>query len=84
MSPIPQMTPEAMRAWKARLDRVSARMEQEEAETPHDPVRNRAIAEALAVDAWMRGWRPQHDPERVAEKIHALKLLHGTTVRAPA
>ena len=84
MSPIPQMTPQAIRAWKARLDRVSARMEQEEAKTPHDPVRNRAIAEALAIDAWIRGWRPQHDPERAAEKIRVLKLLHGTAVHPPA
>lgn len=78
------MTPEAIRAWKVRMDLASARIDREEAETPHDPVRNRAIAEALAIDAWMRGWRPQHDPERVAEKIRALKLLHGTALRPAA
>lgn len=77
----PQMTPEAIRAWKARMDLAAARIDREEAETPHDPVRNRMIAEALAIDAWMRGWRPQHDPERVAEKIRALRLLHGTAFR---
>jgi hypothetical protein len=78
------MTPEAIRAWKVRMDLASARIDREESETPHDPVRNRAIAEALAVDAWMRGWRPRHDPERVAEKIRALKLLHGTALRTAA
>ena len=71
------MTVEQIRAFKARMDLVSARIDREEAETPHDPVRNRAIAEALAIHAWMRGWRPQHDPERAAEKIRVLKLLHG-------
>lgn len=84
MIAIPQMTPEAIRAWKARMDLAFARIDREEAETPHDPVRNRMIAEALAIDAWARGWRPQHDPERVAEKIRALRLLHGTAFRAPA
>ena len=78
MSPIPQMTPEAMRAWKARLDRVSARMEQEEAETPHDPVRNRAIAEALALDAWARGWRPQHGLARVTQRWIAICWLSSS------
>lgn len=84
MSATPQMTPESIRAWKARQDLASARIEREQAETPHDPLRNRAIAEALALDAWARGWRPQHDPERVAEKIRVLKLFHGTAVRVPA
>lgn len=84
MSTSPQMTPEAIRAWKARMDLASARIDREEAETPHDPVRNRMIAEALAISAWERGWRPQHDPERVAEKIRVLKLLRGTVLRAPA
>ena len=84
MGMTPQMTPEAIRAWKARMDLAAARIDREEAEAPHDPVRNRMIAEALAIDAWMRGWRPQHDPERVAEKIRALRLLHGTAFRAPA
>ena len=78
----PSMTPEAIRAWKARLDKVSAYMVAEEAATPLDPVRNRAIAEALAVSAWERGWRPQHDPERAAEKIEALKRLHAASARA--
>lgn len=71
------MTPEAIRAWKARMDLASARIDREEAETPHDPVRNRMIAEALAISAWEQGWRPEHDPERAAEKIRVLKLLHG-------
>lgn len=84
MSAIPLMTPEAIRSWKARLDWVSARIEREEAETPHDPVRNREIAEALALSAWARGWRPQHDPERAAEKIRTLKLLHGSSVHPAA
>lgn len=74
------MTVEQIRALKARMDLASARTDREEAETPHDPVRNRAIAEALAVSAWARGWRPQHDPERAAEKIRILKLLHGSSV----
>ena len=78
----PKMTPEAIRAWKARLDKVSSYMEAEEAATPLDPVRNRAIAEALAISAWERGWRPQHDPERAAEKIEALKRLHAASARA--
>ena len=78
------MTHEAIRAWKARMDLASARIDREEAETPHDPVRNRVIAEALAISAWERGWRPEHDPERVAEKIRALRLLHGTAFRTPA
>ena len=76
-------TSEAIRSWKARLDLANARIEREQDETPHDPVRNRAIAEALALEAWARGWRPQHDPERVAEKIRVLKLFHGTAVRVP-
>ena len=80
----PLMTPEAIRAWKARLDKVSSYMEAEEAATPLDPVRNRAIAEALAVSAWERGWRPQHDPERAAEKIQTLLQLHGHRVRSTA
>jgi hypothetical protein len=75
------MTHEALRAWKARMDLVSKRIEAEEADTLHDPVRNREIAEALAIHAWSCGWRPQHDPERVAEKIRVLKLLHKTSVR---
>ena len=83
MSTASQSKSEAIRAWKARLDLASARIEREQEETPHDPVRNRAIAEALALDAWTRGWRPQHDPERVAEKIRVLKLFHGTAVRVP-
>jgi hypothetical protein len=84
MDAIPRMSRDEVRAWKARWDFVSARMDAEESETPHDPVHNRMIAEALAIDAWMRGWRPRHDPERVAEKLLALKRLHGTAVRAPA
>ena len=81
---IPSMTPEAIRAWKARLDKVAAYMEAEEAATPLDPVRNRAIAEALAVSAWERGWRPQHDPERAAEKIKTLLQLHGQPIHSAA
>lgn len=81
---IPKMTHDEIRAWKVRMDMVSARMEREEAETPLDSVRNRAIAEAMALSAWERGWRPQHDPERAAEKIRFIKLLHGTAVHAPA
>ena len=80
----PKMTPEAIRAWKARLDMVSATMEAEEAATPLDPVRNRAIAEALAISAWERGWRPKHDPLRAAEKIQTLLRLHGHTVHPAA
>ena len=83
MSADPPMTPAAIRAWKARMDLAAARIEAEEAETPHDPDRNRMIAEALAVEAWTRGWRPRHDPERAAEKIRVLRLLHGTAVRTP-
>ena len=49
------------------MDLASARIDREEAETPLGPVRNRAIAEALAVDAWMRGWRQQHEPEHAPE-----------------
>ena len=78
------MTVEEIRALKARMDLVSKRMETEEMDTPVDPVRNREIAEALAVSAWARGWRPQHDPERAAEKIRILKLLHGSSVRSIA
>lgn len=74
------MTVEEIRALKARMDFVSKRMETEEMDTPIDPARNREIAEALAVSAWARGWRPQHDPERAAEKIRILKLLHGSSV----
>ena len=74
------MTPEVICAWKVRMDLASERIDREKAETPHDPVRNRAIAEVLAVDAWMRRWRRQHEPERVAGKIRALKLLHGTAL----
>ena len=78
------MTVEEIRALKARMDLVSKRMETEEMDTPVDPVRNREIAEALAVSAWARGWRPQHDPERAAEKIRILKLLHGSSVHSIA
>lgn len=84
MDHAPRMTVEQIRALKARMDLACARIEREEAETPYDPVRNRMISEALAIYAWERGWRPQHDPERAAEKIRALRLLHGTAVRAPA
>lgn len=82
MDHAPRMTVEQIRALKARMDFVSKRMEAEEADTPADPVRNREIAEALAVSAWARGWRPEHDPERAAEKIRILKLLHGSSVRS--
>lgn len=78
------MTMEEIRALKARMDLVSKRMEIEEMDTPINPARNREIAEALAVSAWARGWRPQHDPVRAAEKIRILKLLHGTTVHSVA
>ncbi len=55
MDDAPRMTVEPIRAWKARMDLASARIDREEAETPHDPVRNRMIAEALAIYAWERG-----------------------------
>lgn len=75
---------EQIRAWKARMDFAAARIEREEAETAHDPVRNRVIAEALALCAWERGWRPQHDPERAAEKLCALRRLHAIAVHPTA
>ena len=78
------MLAEDIRALKARMDFVSKRMEAEEADTPVDPVRNREIADALAVSAWARGWRPEHDPERAAEKIRILALLHGSAVHPAA
>ena len=78
------MTVKEIRALKARLDFVSKWMETEEMDTPSDPARNREIAEALAVSAWARGWRPQHDAERAAEKIRILKLLHGSSVHSIA
>ena len=81
---VPKMTRDEIRAWKARMDMVSAYMEAEEAATPLDPVRNRAIAEALALSAWERGWRPKHDPLRAAEKIQTLLRLHGHAVRPAA
>lgn len=84
MNATQRMTVEEIRAFKARMDFVSKRMEAEEADTPADPVRNREIAEALALSAWARGWRPRHDPVRAAEKIHDLKLLHGSSVHSTA
>ncbi|MFN0163754.1 MAG: hypothetical protein ACKVQQ_21180 [Burkholderiales bacterium] len=80
----PEMTVEQIRSLKARLDFVSRRMEAEEADTPVDPVRNREIAEALAVSAWQRGWRPAHDSERAAEKMRVLRLLHGSGLHSAA
>ena len=82
MSAIPHMSADEIRALKARMDLVSTWMEAEEAATPVDSVRNREIAEALAVSAWERGWRPQHDAERAAEKMHTLKLLHGSFIQS--
>lgn len=84
MSAIPYMSDEAIRALKARMEYASKRIEAEQAATPVDPVRNREIAEALAQCAWERGWRPHHDPDRAAQKISILKLLHGSSVQPAA
>lgn len=78
------MTDDEIRALKARMEYASKRIEAEQADTPVDPIRNRMIADALAVSAWERGWRPQHDAERVAEKISILRRLHGSTVQSTA
>ncbi len=84
MNAIPYMSVEEIRALKARMDFASKRIEAEAEQTPADPVRNREIAAALTQCAWERGWRPHHDPERVAEKIRILKLLHGSSLQSAA
>ena len=78
------MTVEQIRAWKARMDLASARNDGEEAETPHDPVRNRMIAEALewlasANGDWLRNAQRRHC---VAQDCHRVGKVAVPEVRA--
>ena len=84
MSAIPDMSIEEIRALKVRMDFVSACIALEDSGAATDTLRERAIAEALAMEAQSRSWRSGIDRERAAETIRALKLQRSTRISPSA